>query len=328
MRLMCTTCLLSIAFSLSSSAQETVTGAKPSVHEVSAPYSASIFDVHLHTDPPASAVGVPNPVTGVAAAANAQALRDAVLQACKTHHITHAVLNGWPGTLQLWRKRDSELFIFAPMVLNNDRTPLMSVSDLRSEVRNGRAGAVGEIMSQYAGLEPSDPILEPYWALAEAMDVPVMIHTGTSFAGTAYKGYPNFRLRLGNPLLLEDVVIKHPKLRLWIAHGGQPWSEETFALMAQYPQVYMDVSTIDWIGGDAGKPAFHRFLAEAIGRGFGKRIMFGSDEMGWPDAIGLAIAGVDSATFLTPDQKTDIFYGNAMTFFRLDRPTTQNAGTP
>jgi predicted TIM-barrel fold metal-dependent hydrolase len=75
-------------------------------------------------------------------------------------------------------------------------------------------------MSQYAGMEPSDPILEPYWALAETMNVPVMIHTGTSFPGTAYKGYPNFRLRLGNPLLLEDVLVKHPKLRLWIAHGG------------------------------------------------------------------------------------------------------------
>ena len=87
--------------------------------------------------------------------------------------------------------------------------------------------------------------------------------------------------------------------------------------MSQYPQVYMDVSTINWIGGEAGKPAFHQFLAEAIGRGFEKRIMFGSDQMGWPDAIGLAIRGVDSALFLTPEQKRDIFYGNATRFFRL-----------
>ncbi len=28
-------------------------------------YSGPIFDVHLHTDPPASALGMPNPVTGV-----------------------------------------------------------------------------------------------------------------------------------------------------------------------------------------------------------------------------------------------------------------------
>ena len=128
-----TTCLLStIAFSFPSFAQVAANG-KPPLHGPREPYDGPIFDVHLHTDPPASAIGVPNPVTGVAAAANAQALRDAVLEACKTYHITHAVLNGWPGTLQLWTERDPRLFLLAPMVLNNDRTPLMSASDLRSE---------------------------------------------------------------------------------------------------------------------------------------------------------------------------------------------------
>lgn len=48
--------------------------------------------------------------------------------------------------------------------------------------------------------------------------------------------------------------------------------------------------------------------------------MFGSDEMSWPDAIGLAIKGVDSAPFLTPEQKADIFYNNAVEFFRLNSP--------
>lgn len=280
-------------------------------------YSGPIFDVHLHTDPPASVLGAPNPVTGVKAAANALALRDAVIQECRKYNVTRAVLNGSPGTLAKWAEVDPKRFILAPMILNTDKHPVMSVAQVRTEIEQGRAGAVGEITAQYAGLNPSDPILEPYWALAETIDIPVMIHTGTSFPGTAYAGYPNFRLRLGNPLLLEDVLVKHPKLRLWIAHGGEPWTEETFALMSQYPQVYMDVSTINWIGGEAGKPAFHQFLAEAIGRGFEKRIMFGSDQMGWPDAIGLAIRGVDSALFLTPEQKRDIFYGNATRFFHL-----------
>jgi predicted TIM-barrel fold metal-dependent hydrolase len=45
--------------------------------------------------------------------------------------------------------------------------------------------------------------------------------------------------------------------------------------------------------------------------------MFGSDQMAWPDAIGLAIEGVDSAPFLAPEQKRAIFYENAVAFFRL-----------
>jgi uncharacterized protein len=324
-----TTCLFSMFASAHAlCAQAPKAAAAQMVQHLGEPYTGPIFDVHLHTDPPATAIGVPNPVTGVAGAANASALRDAVIQECRKYHITHAVLNGWPGTLQRWAETDPQRFLLAPMVLNNDRSPVMSADVLRSEIENGRAAVVGELMSQYAGLEPTDPVLEPYWALAEEMDVPVMIHTGTSFPGTAFRGYPNFRLRLGNPLLLEDVLVKHPKLRLWIAHGGLPWSEETFALMTQYPQVYMDVSTIDWIGGDAGRPAFHKFLAESIAQGLEKRIMFGSDEMGWPDAIGLAIKGVDSAPFLTPEEKSDIFYENAITFFRLNHLASANIHKP
>jgi predicted TIM-barrel fold metal-dependent hydrolase len=203
------------------------------------------------------------------------------------------------------------------MVVKDGQKPVMSVGELQRLIRSGQAGAVGEIMGQYSGLPPADPVLAPYWKLAEELDVPVMIHMGTSFAGTAYAGYPEFRLALGNPMLLEDVLVKHPKLRIWFAHGGEPWTQETFALMQQYPQVYMDVSTIAWIGGPGGRPAFHAFLRQALARGLGKRILFGTDQMGWPDAIGLAVDGVDSADFLSADQKRDIFHDNAVRFLRL-----------
>jgi hypothetical protein len=39
--------------------------------------------------------------------------------------------------------------------------------------------------------------------------------------------------------------------------------------------------------------------------------------MYWPEAIGMAVDAVDSATFLTPAQKRDIYYNNAVRFFRL-----------
>jgi predicted TIM-barrel fold metal-dependent hydrolase len=282
-----------------------------------AAYTGPIIDVHLHTDPPASAVAVPNPVTGAPPARTAEELRDATLREMDRFRIVRAVLNGWPGTLDSWIATAPGRFIAAPMVLKDGRKPVMSVGELRRLIRSGQAGAVGEIMGQYSGLPPADPVLAPYWKLAEELDVPVMIHMGTSFAGTAYAGYPEFRLALGNPMLLEDVLVKHPKLRIWFAHGGEPWTQETFALMQQYPQVYMDVSTIAWIGGPGGRPAFHAFLRQALARGLGKRILFGTDQMGWPDAIGLAVEGVDSADFLSADQKRDIFHDNAARFLRL-----------
>jgi hypothetical protein len=290
-------------------------------------YAGPIFDVHLHTDPPVSVTGAPNPVSGAPAARSHLELRDAVIDACNRYNITRAVLNGEPDTLRLWDQQDHQRFLLAPMILLDGPKPVLSPEQVRALASSGQAAVLGELMTQYFGLDPSDPVLEPYWKLAESLDLPVMIHSGTSFSGTPYKGYPAFRLRLGNPLLLEDVLVAHPKLRLWIAHGGQPWTEETFALMSQYSQVYMDISTIDWIGGPEGRPAFYAFLSEAIQRGFGKRIMFGSDEMAWPDAIGLAVQAVDSAPFLSSSQKADIFYNNAMTFFRLKQKTADHDST-
>jgi predicted TIM-barrel fold metal-dependent hydrolase len=204
------------------------------------------------------------------------------------------------------------------MILREGPVPVVDVSALAEQFQRGEALVLGELITQYVGLRPDEPVLDPYWALAQELDVPVMIHMGTSFPGTAYSGYPAFRLSLGNPMLLEEILVRYPRLRVWVAHGGQPWTQEVFALMQQYPQLYIDVATISWIGGASGRPAFHAFLQQAIAQGYGRRILFGSDQMAWPDAIGLAVEGVNSAEFLTLEEKRDIFYENAVRFLRLE----------
>ena len=167
------------------------------------------------------------------------------------------------------------------------------------------------------GLSPSDPVLDPYFALAEELDIPVGIHTGTSFPGTPYQGSPRFRLALGNPLLLEDLLVRHPKLRVFIAHGGEPWRRETIALMGINQQVHMDVVTI-WLLGSFNRAAIDDWFREMIlADGLGKRIMFGTDQMRWPDTIGMAIEVIESMKFLTEEQRRDIFYDNAARFLRL-----------
>ena len=51
--------------------------------------------------------------------------------------------------------------------------------------------------------------------------------------------------------------------------------------------------------------------------GFGKRILWGSDQMIWPATIDVAIDTIEKAPFLTAAQKRDIFYNNAARFLRL-----------
>ena len=54
---------------------------------------------------------------------------------------------------------------------------------------------------------------------------------------------------------------------------------------------------IDWY---LPREEFHKYLRRLVEAGFARQIMFGSDEMIGPDAIKLAIGGVNSADFLSP----------------------------
>jgi predicted TIM-barrel fold metal-dependent hydrolase len=98
-------------------------------------------------------------------------------------------------------------------------------------------------------------------------------------------------------------------------HAGYPYIQETIAIMHMYPQVYADLGVIDW---NRSREEFHDYLRVLMNAGLGKQVMFGSDQMVWPDAIGLAVEGIESASFLTEEQKRDIFYNNAVRFFRLN----------
>jgi predicted TIM-barrel fold metal-dependent hydrolase len=172
---------------------------------------------------------------------------------------------------------------------------------------------MGEIGTQLSGVAPNDPAVEPYLALAEEFDVPVLIHT------LGIGPYlPTFRSAAGRPLLLEDVLVRHPRLRLFVENAGYPYRDQMIAMMYQYPQLHADVSTITWV---IPRAAFYDYLESFVRAGLGKRLMFGSDQMRWPDRIGVAIAAIEQAPFLTEEQKRDILFNNAARFLRLDEPS-------
>ena len=124
------------------------------------------------------------------------------------------------------------------------------------------------------------------FALAEELDIPVSIHIGLSKPGIAYDASPKYRAALSNPLLLEEVLIRHPKLRIYVMHAGWPMSDQMVGLMWAHPQVYVDTGAIDWA---LPRKEFHAYLRRLVEAGFGKRIMFGSDQMVWPETIGMAV---------------------------------------
>jgi hypothetical protein len=175
---------------------------------------------------------------------------------------------------------------------------------------------LGEVAPQYQGIRPDDPRMEPLYALAEELDLPLGLHMHPGPPGAPYPPYGMTAMRAanGNPLLIEDVLVRHPRLRLYVMHAGWPFLDETIALLYAHPQVHVEVGAIAW---SQPRPEFHRYLRALVEAGYGKRVLFGSDQMVWPDTLPVAVEAVESAGFLSAEQKDDIFYNNAARFLRL-----------
>lgn len=226
-----------------------------------------------------------------------------------------AVTSGPPKLLDRWKEAGKDRII--PGLSFNFHKPFPQPAEVRQWFSEKRYAVFGEVAIQYDGVSPSDPLFEPYLAVAEELDIPMGIHIGTGPPGAPYlPGVGNYRARLHSPLVLEDALARHPKLRPYIMHAGWPMLDDLLVILYTYPQVHLDVGVISFI---LPRQEFHRYLQRIVEAGFAKRVMFGSDQMNWPAAIERAIEGIETAAFLTKEQKRDIFYNNAARFLRLSK---------
>jgi predicted TIM-barrel fold metal-dependent hydrolase len=239
-------------------------------------------------------------------------LRDETIAVLHRRNI-FAVTSGYLRYVDDWRQKAPDRII--PGAVLDVADPDFTPEELRALHAEGRVEVLGEVFSQYSGIEPDDPRFEPYLAVAEELDLPVHVHVGPGPPGAPYLGFPEYRARLHSPLLLEEPLMRHPRLRLYVGHAGWPMLDDTLALLWTHPRVYLDVGIISY-----GIPTaeFHRYLRALVEAGFGNRVMFGSDQMVWPDAIEAAIESIVTAEFLNPEQKRAILYENAARFLRLD----------
>ncbi len=283
-----------------------------------------IIDMHMHADLPPHGISGGEPALcrpepcqgeGQATIDYTETLKK-TLQAMERYNIVKGFLSGMNiDVVQEWVTAAPDCFIASPFILKPGRP---DPEILRQMYAAGRLTGMGEIATQLNGVPPNDPALEPYFALAEALDLPTLIHC----AGIG-PYMPGFRSTAGSPLLLEEVLVRHPKLRLFVENAGFPYRDEMIAIMYQYPQLYVDVSTITWV---IPRKAFYDYLEALVRAGLGKRIMFGSDQMRWPEKIGEGIEAIEQAPFLTEEQKRDIFYNNAVRFLHLNRKVGGEAG--
>jgi hypothetical protein len=253
-------------------------------------------------------------------------------------HETNAILIGVPGQLASAPDPKNRFFKTLMFPCENGKAPNVGfkcfadgsefpdIAMVRKLVEAGQIRGLGEIVAQYAGIAPDDPRLEPYYALAEERDLPVGIHMGIGPPGAAYpgKGFPpnkspNYRGEAGDPLKLENVLVRHPNLRLYVMHAAYPFRDRMIYMLYMHPKLYVDVSVLQWA---IPRAAYYDYLRELVDAGFGKRIMFGSD--GGVKHLREGVQAILQADFLSDEQKRDILHDNAMRFFRFDTTAKAN----
>lgn len=280
-------------------------------------YDGPIIDVHMHSfgydryGTPAP----PNPVTQLIPSANSnQEVIELTLKEIERFKIEKALISGPLENVKDWKKNSPDKFIGG--IYYNPRTPLPKLEEVKSEFREGIIGVIGELGLAYGGLTPNDSILQQYFEFAETNNIPVGIHMALGEPNLSLTWAPNFRVEYVNPLIIEELVIKYPKLKIYLMHAGWPFLEDTKAIMCMFDNVYADLSLINWLMPETEFQEYVRGLTKVNGVecDLTKRLMYGSDQMVWTDAIEISINNIQNIPFLTKEQKADIFYNNAKRF--------------
>ncbi|MDX5447413.1 MAG: amidohydrolase [Bacteroidota bacterium] len=276
-------------------------------------YKGPIIDMHIH------AFGEGNPLFGLThpptlrgetyeGVSSPDELKKEVLERFTKYNIVKAVVTDG----MRWYDDAPSTVLIA-----NANQP---VDSLRKQFEKGKLQVIGEMSPFYAGITADDPSQEPYFALAEELGIPVGFHILPGGPNNGIHLMPEMlggmRAYNANPMQLEEVLVKHPKLKLYIMHGGWPYVDDVKALLYAHSNLYVDIAVINWV---LPEEELYRYLKALIKSGFGDRIMYGSDQMVWPQTIDVGIETIQSADFLTLEQKEDIFYGNASRFLNLEK---------
>ena len=230
------------------------------------------------------------------------------------HNIRYGLLShGVYKESFLKKQPDRFLLSFEPDLSLDDHKE--AAQKFEEDVLAGKYSALGELGLVYEGIPLNTLDLYPYYEVAEKHGIPVLIHTGFSGPNPQQVLSPAFRIGTANPLLLEDVVMDFPDLQIIMMHMGWPFFDEALYMLSTYPNVYMETSVAVWLLGDE---LFHRLLKEAVATAGSDKVLFGTLQMAWPELIGKSVQTIREAPYLSPDEKEDILWNNAIHMFEIE----------
>jgi hypothetical protein len=122
-----------------------------------------------------------------------------------------------------------------------------------------------KLAANYQNFDPLEPRALAIYERAQKFGLPILFHQGTSPVREA-------PIRLAYPLLMDEIAIRYPDLKIIMAHMGHPWQAETCVVIRKHPNVYADIS------GNFYRPfSFWEQLVKAAEWNVLHKLLLGSD---------------------------------------------------
>jgi predicted TIM-barrel fold metal-dependent hydrolase len=164
-------------------------------------------------------------------------------------------------------------------------------------------GAIAcKIHPVHAGVAPDNRWLYPAYELCQAVNIPVILHCGSS-------SFPGSSNRFADPVLLDDVLHDFRTLTVVLAHGGRGWWYDAAAFLAlSNERVWIELSGLP----PSRLPQYYsRHNWDRLVR----RFIFGTD---WPGVPGIARNARAIAALCPDDESADLLLGgNAANVYHL-----------
>jgi predicted TIM-barrel fold metal-dependent hydrolase len=120
------------------------------------------------------------------------------------------------------------------------------------------------------GFDPRDRMAYPLYEVIAEHKLPAIFHTGHSGMGTGMAGGGGVRLKYGQPILVDDVAVDFPDMRIILAHPSWPWTDESLSMATHKANVFIDLS--GW-----SPKYFPKQVIAYANRQLSKKMLFGSD---------------------------------------------------
>lgn len=179
---------------------------------------------------------------------------------------------------------------------------MQGLRDLEHAVRElGFVGA--HLYPHWFRLAPNEALYYPYYAKCCELDVPIMMQVGQNLIYQKDVRLPS----VARPILLDQIAIDFPELKLLGIHIGVPWTDEMIAMAWKHENVYISI--------DAYAPKYlPPSLVHYMNSYGADKVLFGTD---WPVIDPERAVLEMQAHQFRPDALQKVMRDNAVKVFKL-----------